>query len=308
MTAGANGKQTIQFNDVFYGGPSPELSFFSQLKLSTSSQLYLAEVQEEGSQSWTAVYSQVGGVQENGFTQKSFPLVGMAGKSFRIRFTLDFPQGSYYTGTGNAYGWFIDAVSFNGMSRLSVGESVTLNATSGTTTLTEGEALWSVSPIISGKPFPSGVQIVNVAAESPNGFAAWGAAIENFHSLLAGTVVNHPTGDWDNDGNPNIVEYAYGVPSLNPGLKAGQLPVVVADPADFVLRCKHDTLATDVIVVPVASRDLVTWFSIGDPAGPAGFTDLAVSTNGGMETRDVRIPRSNGDQWFVRLRVTNSSP
>lgn len=298
--------QSFTLNALYHGGSSPALSFQSRLRTSTTSEAFKVQVKEEGSAVWQDAYSQLGynGSGEAGFSLREVALAGMAGKSFRVRFILQFSSGSWYGGaTADDHGWFIDAINFSGVSSLSDTVAETLATTSGSFTPAEGSYLMSVAPVISGREFPATYQTLAAAAEPPPSFATWAAETEAAHSLAAGTLAD-AMGDYDGDGRCHLVEYAFGGSPVLANDPTPGMPAMEMTATHFVLRYHRDTSRGDVTLTPEASSSLGVWTAPGDPGAPAGFTDDLVATDGSIETREAKIPRSSGASLFMRVRVS----
>ena len=165
VNPGAIGNQIIQLNSLYHGGTTPSMAFQSWLRTSTSSESHKVQVQVDGSTLWQDVYSQTGGTAEASFSSKKVNLSSMAGKSFRIRFILSFASGSTYANTGDNFGWFIDAINFTGISKLTKNVSQTILATQSSFIPTVGTYLISVAPVISGIGFPGSTKVIIVSAK-----------------------------------------------------------------------------------------------------------------------------------------------
>lgn len=159
---GTPGNQIVELKSLFHGGFSPSLKFQSHLGFSTSSEHHKVQVQEKGSALWNDVYNQDGGTPEASFSLKSVNLSTMAGKEFRVRFILNFVSGSTYANTGDDFGWYIDAISFNDISKLTHNISRSLATTHSAFTPATGIYLISVSPVISGIEFPGSDTTINI--------------------------------------------------------------------------------------------------------------------------------------------------
>lgn len=160
---GAN--QSIELNTVYFGNTSPSISFQSRLATSWPSEKYKMQVKEEGTAEWLDAYSQTGNTTgESGFTQRTASLPNLAGKTFRIRFVMNFSAGSYGSAGENSTGWFIDAVTFTNISALSGTISQSLAGTSTNFTPSTGTHLMSVAPMISGREFPPGHQVLTISS------------------------------------------------------------------------------------------------------------------------------------------------
>ena len=297
--------QTIELNTLFNGGTSPQLTFQSWLRFSTADESHRVQVKVQGSTIWQDVDVQRGGSPQTAFAARQIPLPTMAGKQFKVRFVLKFDGVSYYGGaTGDFYGWFIDSLTFSGITALGNNVSQTLTATSASFTPAAGNHLLAVAPIISGIEFPAATQAFTASAPTLPSFATWASGIENTDSLPAGTIANNPNADPDGDGRVNLVEYAFGTAPTQGSESATRLPALQPSASHFVIHYVRDTALTDVVLLPVASSDMALWKSPGETGAPVDFTDTLLSTAGTLETREAKFPRSSGAEWFVRVRVT----
>ena len=296
--------QWLQLSPLYYGQASPSLSFQSRIRYATTSEHFKVQVREEGGSVWQDVFSQAGTTAsgESSFNLRSPALTGMAGKAFRIRFLLDPGNGSHYSGTDDNYGWFIDAISFAGVSALQSNVTQTLAGTSGSFTPGIGTYLMSVAPVISNLDFPASYQTLTVSAAPPPSFATWAANLESVNSLAAGSISN-PAADPDQDGRSNLVEYAFGTSPVIGNDPAPRMPAAQTTATDFVLQYQRDTALTDLTFTAQACTDLGDWKAPGELGVPTGFTDILISTTGTLQTRQAKIPLSSGNT-FMRVRIT----
>lgn len=161
---GVPGDQTIELNSLYHGGTASSMAFLSRLRTSTSSEFYKVQIKVDGTAVWQDVYSQTGGTAEASFSSKKVDLSFMAGKDFQVRFILSFAGGNTYANTGDNFGWFIDAIKFTNISKLTKKITQTLSVTQADFTPTAGTYLISVAPVISGIEFPGGNKIVTILA------------------------------------------------------------------------------------------------------------------------------------------------
>jgi hypothetical protein len=298
--------QWIQLNSLFFGGASPLISFKSQVCYATASERFKVQVREEGTTVWQTVYDQVGsgGSGETLFNQRSASISGMSGKSFRIRFLLDYTTGSYYPYSGNQFGWFIDEVSFTNVSKMETIASAIVTSPSWTFTPAAGTYMVSVTPVVSGRDFLGASQniVARVVTQAPASFSTWAAALESNNGLPAGTLSN-ASSDYDKDGRCNLIEYAFGGSPVGGIDPPARLPVTSVTATQFVLRYQVDTSLGDLTVSPQTCPTMSNWKKPGDAGAPAGFADQLISTNGNIQTREASIPLSSGS-CFLRLAVT----
>jgi hypothetical protein len=299
--------QWIELGTVYFGDASPSLSFQSRVGAATTSEHFKVQVREEGASIWQTVYDQAGTNSwgETLFNSRSASIAGMAGKSFRVRFLLDFPGGSLYPNTTSEFGWHIDAINFAGVSVRGNVASLTVTGNSWTFTPATGIYQLSVTPVISGRNFPGSSQNLTVApaAQQQSTFTTWAAGHESSNGLAAGTL-SDANGDYDRDGRKNLIEYAFGGSPVSANDAAGRLPAAQVTATHFVLRYQVDTSLSDLSIAPQACPGMGNWKAPGETGAPAGFADLLISTNGSIQTREARVPLASGGRCFLRVRVT----
>lgn len=193
--------QSVQLSPLFYGQSSPSLSFQSSIRTSTTAEQFKVQVKEEGSAIWQDVSSQTGtnSSGSTSFAPSSAALGAMGGKAFRIRFLLNYSNGSYYPYSGANYGWFIDAIAFSGVATLSGSVTQTLAGTSGSFTPSLGSYLMSVTPVISRLDFPASYQTLTVAATGPPSIVSQPASVAISGGTATLTVAasgSSPTFQW----------------------------------------------------------------------------------------------------------------
>jgi hypothetical protein len=104
-----------------------------------------------------------------------------------------------------------------------------------------------------------------------------------------------PTGDLDQDGIPNLLEYALNLDPLTPDV-AG-LPRVGREANFVTLTYTKVMTATDINYAVEQSNNLTSWTT-------ATTQDEIVSTNGNIQTIKAKIDLGTATHLFVRLRVT----
>jgi len=72
----------------------------------------------------------------------------------------------------------------------------------------------------------------------------------------------------------------------------------------WILRYKKNTALTDITFAPEASSTLSIWKAPGATGAPTGFTDTLISTNGTIQTREAKIPKTTAGDWFLRMKIT----
>ena len=99
------------------------------------------------------------------------------------------------------------------------------------------------------------------------------------------------------DGIVNVLKRFLG---LNPfvAYPPSVLPTGAMQATNFTMSYTHSLIATDLTYQGKWSPDLSGWQT-------NNITDVAVSTNGNVETRVESIPAKTSDPLFLRLRVTS---
>lgn len=118
----------------------------------------------------------------------------------------------------------------------------------------------------------------------PTGFDAW--ATQN-------NITGGPTGDFDLDDIPNLVEYALGLNAALPD--SSQLPQPLLGGGNLTLTFPKIAARGDATVIVQTSSDLQEWTSLGD---------TLVSTTDGVEIHAATIPTSPDTRKYLRLKVT----
>lgn len=297
--------QSLQLSPLYYGQASPALTFQSRIRYATVSETFKVQIKEEDSGVWQEVFSQPGsgGPGETVFSLRAAALTTMTGKAFRVRFLLSYSTGSYYPFSGNDVGWFIDAIAFTGVSTLEYKVAQTLTGLSGSFTPSAGTYLMSVAPVISTRDFPASYQTLNVADAPPPTFLTWAADLETANALPPGAISN-PSADFDHDGRCNLIEYAFGSSPVIANDPAPRMPLAHTTATHFVLQYQRDTSLTDLTFTAQASTTLGSWKAPGETGAIPGFTDALLATNGTLQTREAKIPRSAAANCFMRVRIT----
>jgi len=299
--------QWLEIDRDLYGGGSPAISFHSRIRYATTSERFQVQVRAAGSDVWQTVDEQTGtdGPGQSGFLPRAAAVPQLAGKSFRVRFRLDFNVGSYFPNDTDIVGWFIDAIRFNDIFEIETLASQTVTGTTWSFTPGAGDHLVRVIPVISGREFPGATQMLHAEASSgsASSYESWAAGFESAHGLPAGTLAD-PLGDFDNDGRVNLIEYAFGGSPVSADDPPDRLPSSHFTATHLVLRYMIDTTLADVIVTPEACAVMDAWKSPGEAGAPAGFADQLISTDGHIETREASVSLGGASRCFLRLRVS----
>ncbi len=297
--------QSLQLGGIYHGGAGASLTFASRIRFASNSEFFRVQVKEESSSEWLTVDTQVGtnGAGQASFINRTVPLGAMAGKRFRVRFLLQ-STGSYFASTGDSVGWFFDAIQFTDIRKLTAQNTGMTSATSANVALPVGSSLFYVSPIISGRDFPPSWAVLNLTeAPATTTYSLEMAALESLSGLSAGTLSSFPLLDYDGDGFPNLVEYAFGT-SVAGANDSAKVPVTLIIGDRFVMRYRRDLSKSDITVTSQAGSDLTNWRAVGQTGAPAGFTDILLSLQGNVELREAGLPITGGKLGFLRVMVT----
>ncbi len=161
--------------------------------------------------------------------------------------------------------------------------------------LTENAAYWVRAANAAGVA-ASDAAVVTVT----DAFTNWARNLEISNGLPEGTISN-ATGDADHDGRSNLVEYAFGTSPVTANEPAPRMPVPETTETHFILRYQRDTALSGVRITPEACPGLGDW---KEPGAMEGFTDILISTDGTIETREARLPLTSGGNCFMRMKVS----
>ena len=180
---------------------------------------------------------------------------------------------------------------------VNVGSSALLNLPNGSTDtvseflingVSQGPGTWNAAN--TGGRITGGRLLV----VSPDPFLAW---IDQTWPTLSDKT---PTGDPDNDGISNLLEYVLqgGDPSQS---TTGILPTVNASGANFVFTFYRRAAATGTTQIFQYGTDLSGWTSVAIPGG----SGVAVTDQGGgIEKVEITVSKGSNPALFGRLRVT----
>ncbi|MCB1041224.1 MAG: hypothetical protein KDA94_17065, partial [Acidimicrobiales bacterium] len=160
---------------------------------------------------------------------------------------------------------------------------------SGTWTLVDGDNTWT---------FSQSTGVLSLAVASGDPFLAWIDA--TWPSLSDKT----PTGDPDNDGIENIIEYVLtgGDPSVS---TTGILPTLDASGANFVFSFTRRAASTaDTTQVFQYGNDLSGWTDVPVATGTYGSVVVAVTPAGDDENIVITVPKGVNTELFGRLKVS----
>jgi hypothetical protein len=124
-------------------------------------------------------------------------------------------------------------------------------------------------------------------------FMAWRA--EHFAQNAGDPFISGPLADPDGDGLENLVEYALGSDPVVPDSRT--VPVSSRDGDVLRMTWKESAAATDVVIEPQWSEDMVTWDS-------AGLTVEELTSGEGWVEKQASLDLSGKTRACLRLRVT----
>ncbi len=308
--------QTIRLTPQYLCSAGTKLTYKSRMRGARLGQAGKVQVSWDGGTYWKTVDFVRGFASGNGdttFTSRTVDLGAYSGKMIQVRFAYTGAStGNFASGTSSLYGWFIDDVAFATSGGSPTTHEVTLTdkgAVSGGsftwTPTTAGVQQLCVRPVISGKNWPYSAPL-EVTVTEPAGYQAAVVTKEATLGLTAGTLSLNPNDDYDKDGLPNLVEYAFG---LNPAANNSSTRLLTPAAATTAGKCEvtysKDKSITGVTLVVQASKDGTNWYTPGQAGAPAGMqlTDTVSSTAGNIETHKASAYHL-GKPLFFRVKVT----
>ncbi len=160
-------------------------------------------------------------------------------------------------------------------------------------------------------------EFVTATATDPNGSTSeFSASIEGVLSGVALTFEDWKSGtfdpddlgneaivgtlaDPDQDGIPNLLEFARSLDPLSPDISMGTVPEVTTEGDFLTITFSRVSNLTDVRYALEVSDDLVNW-EIVDLVGRILVVDNSV------QTVEVRLPTESATRKFIRLKVTEN--
>jgi hypothetical protein len=280
--------------------PSSYLHFHHHARFATTTTTLHAEISTNNGSSWSIVWGRYGvglnsALWDPGFNGYSFSLAPYAGQIVQIRFILRWNGQSITTGTTSSHGFFIDDISVTNATEL-VNE--TTSTLPGTATSFMLDAATAGSPLVPGTSYhlrvrpnlgtrwfqfgdPKVVTAQAPTAQDANGYAAW--VTSQYPAVTGG-----PSGDHDNDGLMNGVEYAFGLnpTTSTPGLALPQ-PALLGN--NYTITFPSPEGVSGVIYGVEWSPNLSSWTPVTD-TGSGGIHTFSVS-------------KAGKDQLFFRFKV-----
>ncbi|MEP2776879.1 MAG: CAP domain-containing protein [Luteolibacter sp.] len=283
VTPDFNNQSFVITRDIIASATS-ELKWFDRGRFATTTTTLDAEISTDSGATWTSVFRRSGvglssSLWDANWLSRSVSLSAYAGQIVKVRFIMRI-DGSITSGITPNYGFFIDDVSVTNASEVSDAtvttltgstSSFTLNSATAGAPLVAGSAYYMrVRPNVGNRWFGDGALKV-VTVQDVTGYAAW---VANQYPLVIGGA----TDDYDVDGIPNGVEYAFG---LNPMIftHSSELPQPVISGNAFRVSFSQPAEKSDVTYVVCWSDDLSIWHKISD-TGSGGDHVFSVSTTG----------------------------
>jgi len=293
--------QTLTYLHSFYVQSNATLQFYSRLRWATEDQFAAVELSSNKGTSWTSVHHQAGTDDsgETSFTLHTIELDAFEGQEIQIRFIYDSTN-SYYLGTEDDLGWFIDTISFSNMLEIAT-LSNTVVASGGMLTWTPdtpGEYRLQITPWHDAKDWPQGPPH-EITVTSPPTYSDWATAMEALHSLPPGAL-SSPEDDYNSDGVKNVMAYKLG---LDPTVTALSHDLPAFRDGEPVFDYWFDTHAPDVAIIIELTVDMETWYDINDPLNPVTVTDTFSHTEGTLEHRSLHIQSDTHKNIAVRIRL-----
>ena len=285
----------------FIPSASSHLQFKNRFRYITADTSLNVEASADGGASWTKIWERhpAADILSSGNWDASFQTVDSTtalapyvGKIIRLRFSLT-SIGFVVEGTSTNFGAFLDAITvtnaqdFTTISTTELASSATtynfIPSAPGTYSLVSqmelGDSQW----------FAYGPR-TTVTAVAP-------APIQSWRSTYFGSPLNAgmaaDTADADNDGLPNLVEFAFGLNPVQPQVPSPNLPSVTRSGNNLIFSFKPDSAATGLTYTVQKSPTMQSgsWTSVPH----------SVSPGTGVFTATVPI---SGPRMTLRLQVS----
>jgi len=176
-STGALSSERLTYSQTLLVQADASLSFRSRLRTASVDQIAKVQVSTDNGTNWTDVYTQPGATPpgdfglpgEATFQLRQVSLADFAGMPIQLRFSYDFSGGSFFPGTGDGVGWYIDEVTFTNV--VGQDEAVVIEVEAGGTEFElnapeAGDYLLAVRPIISNRAWAYGESMI-VAVDRP---------------------------------------------------------------------------------------------------------------------------------------------
>lgn len=111
-------------------------------------------------------------------------------------------------------------------------------------------------------------------------------------------------GDKDSDGMNNLLEFAFESLGLIPNIPDQHLlPRPMVSNGGLSLDYPNDT-SKNLVYTPMASTDLVHWYSSGQVGAPDGFTDADLGTGTTpVQNRQAAVPMAETGRVFLKIKI-----
>jgi len=297
--------QSFSLNPEFIPAANSSLTFQEQFRWLFTVNRLSVELTADGGSHWSEIYGRNGAFTYNpdpktkypssgwdpGWIARNVSLASWAGQTIRLRFILRPGDVSFDTADIN-HGCYVDSVTLTNVRRLTSAPARTLS-----TPAFRFDSTLTGAPLTVGTPWflrvrpEIGTRYMGYSAPltvtpvAPTGFAAAYPALASL-----------PQGDADNDGIPNLTEYAF---ALDPN--------VPNSPSSLPQPTRNGNTLTYNFTIPAG------------PTGPTGLTysgesstNLATWTplpsTGTGNQRIFSLPLTPGQKCLMRLRITQTVP
>lgn len=303
-TATGLSDQTLTYNTTFFAKPGASISFWSRLRYASTTQKARVQVSADNGANWISIFELAGNGSdtESAFVARTVSMSAYEGRALLLRFSYVHTSGTYYSQTSDLAGWFVDLVTFNNLDTLT--ETVSSQTNGGTfsfTPTTNQNYVLTAVPRHHERSWPAGTS-KQISGVAPSGFLLWADSSEDAAGLARGSIGNHPDGDINHDGVPNLVAYALGFGATTNSSQL--LPRLATDETMVHFEYWTDTAKTDVSVTPLVSVNLDAWKTPDASELASTLSDTYLRTEGSIERRRLSINRILAPKVFVRLGVS----
>jgi hypothetical protein len=321
----AAGDQGFEINRDIIPSATSQLSFYDLFRWVTTASRLSAEISEDSGSTWTEIWARNGNGSssssgwETSFNARSVSLAAYAGKPVRVRFVFR-SNNSAFLGTDTNTGVFLDDISISNATELvnttttalaGSAASFTLNATTAGASLAAGTSYYlRIRPNVGTRWFGDGpLKVVAAQAAPASPYATWQAS--QFTAGDIATGLTTMAADFDHDGLPNLLEYAFGKNPKVPDA-TGIAPNVSGNKIQISFPC--DSSCTDITYTVQASSNLSAWTDIAKSVGGATTVPVVVLSaplstvlpDSGLGQRTVTVTETAPftGKRFLRVKVT----
>ncbi|MEI8310583.1 MAG: CAP domain-containing protein [Verrucomicrobiota bacterium] len=319
----AAGDQGFEINRDIIPSAASQLAFYDLFRWVTTASRLSVELSEDSGSTWTEIWTRNGNGSvssadwDTSFNARSVSLAAYAGRPVRIRFVFR-ANNSAFLGTDTNRGVFLDDISISNATEMvntttsalaGSATTFTLNATTAGASLVAGTSYYlRIRPNVGTRWFGDGpIKLVTAQAAPASPFATWQGNQFTAGDIAAG--LTEMAADFDNDGLPNLLEYAFGKIPKVPDVAAIS-PNVSGNKMQVAFPC--DASCTDITYTVQSSSTLAQgdWTDIAKSVGgtaTAPINSLSTVSDPGTGLRTVTVTETAAfiGKRFLRVKITS---